>query len=377
MGLPAIDNNGSSQDTEALYREHGAAVARLCRSLLRDHAEAEDATQQVFLSAHRALLNGSAPREPLAWLLAVARHECYGRFRRRPPFEASTEDVPDGTSPDASVQVLRAGELASMWDEVARMPPAQREAFLLREIRGLSYGQLADELSLSRPSVRSLLVRARTRLRHRLRDATAAFGGMPWVQGLLAGCDGTSSVPAATKAAVVGIGALALVGGGAPARVTHRALPTRVHETAHHRAHARVHRAATPTGISAPTLEDRSARSVGHLEVEHSRTRDDGSRASVYGVSGSTGGSGDGSRHGSDDTTAIAQPTTVTDGGSGTSTSSGRDGSSHDSSHGGSSGPGSGADGGSSSTTTTTTTSSGSDGSGTGGHDGGSSTPDG
>src|SRR5262245_42861004 len=79
MGLSAAGSNGRSQDTEVLYREHGPAVARLCRSLLRDSSEAEDAAQQVFLSAHRALLNGSAPRDPLAWLLTVARHECYAR----------------------------------------------------------------------------------------------------------------------------------------------------------------------------------------------------------------------------------------------------------------------------------------------------------
>jgi RNA polymerase sigma-70 factor (ECF subfamily) len=131
MGLPALESNGRSQDTEALYREHQAAVAGLCRSLLRDRAEAEDATQQVFLAAHRALLNGSAPREPLAWLLAVARHECYARFRQRTAAPVPTGDVPDGSAPDASAQVLRAGELATVWEEVERMPQAQREAFLL------------------------------------------------------------------------------------------------------------------------------------------------------------------------------------------------------------------------------------------------------
>ena len=217
MGLPALESNGRSQDTEALYREHHAAVARLCRSLLRDRAEAEDATQQVFLAAHRALLNGSAPREPLAWLLAVARHECYARCRQRTATPVPTGDVPDGSTPDASAQALRAGELATVWEEVGRMPRAQREAFLLREIRGLSYGQLAAELSLSTPSVRSLLLRARARLRHRLRDVAAGLGGAPWVQSLVrlvAGGDGASPVPAATKAAAVGLGALAIVGGG-------------------------------------------------------------------------------------------------------------------------------------------------------------------
>ena len=127
------------------------------------------------------------------------------------------------------------------------MPSAQREAFLLREIRGLSYSQLSAELSLSAPSVRSLLVRARTRLRHRLRDVTAAFGGAPWIQALVrlvGGGDGASPLPAATKAAAVGIGALALVGGGDLARVQHHASSTPRHTAAQHRAHARVRLAA-------------------------------------------------------------------------------------------------------------------------------------
>jgi RNA polymerase sigma-70 factor, ECF subfamily len=211
MGLSAIETSGRSQDTEVLFREHGAAVARFCRSLLRDHAEAEDAAQQVFLSAHRALLNGSTPREPLPWLLTVARHECYARFRQRQASPVPVGDEHDGTTPDASVHVLRVGQIATLWDEVERMPRAQRDAFVLREIRGLSYTQLADELALSAASVRSLLVRARTRLRHRLRDVAPSLGGAPWIQTLVrlvGGGDGASPVPAATKAAAVGIGAL-------------------------------------------------------------------------------------------------------------------------------------------------------------------------
>jgi RNA polymerase sigma-70 factor (ECF subfamily) len=379
MGLPAVETNGRSHDTEALYREHEAAVAKLCRSLLRDRAEAEDATQQVFLAAHRALLNGSAPREPLAWLLAVARHECYARFRQRAATPVPTGDVPDGSTPDASAQVLRAGELATVWEEVGQMPPAQREAFLLREIRGLSYGQLAEELSLSTPSVRSLLLRARARLRHRLRDVAAGLGGAPWLQSLVrlvAGGDGASPLPAATKAAAVGLGALALVGGGgdlAPTR--HHLSKTPGHAASRHQAHARARRPATPTAVAVVTGRD-----VRHFTLEQSQTRGGGSRESSSG-SGQLGtSSGDGSsgsgRHGSDDATAVVQPTTSgsSDGSSSTSTTSGSDGSGHGSSDGGSSGSSSGPGGGSESTTTTTTTttSSGSDGSGSsGGDDGG------
>ena len=378
MGLPALESNGRSQDTEALYREHHAAVARLCRSLLRDRAEAEDATQQVFLAAHRALLNGSAPREPLAWLLAVARHECYSRCRQRAATPVPTGDVPDGSTPDASAQVLRAGELATVWEEVGQMPRAQREAFLLREIRGLSYGQLAAELSLSTPSVRSLLLRARARLRHRLRDVAAGLGGAPWVQSLVrlvAGGDGASPVPAATKAAAVGLGALAIVGGGGDlAQTRHHLSKTPEHAASRHQAHARARRPATPTAAAVVTGRD-----VRHSAPEQSQTRGGGSRESSSGSGHLGTSSGDGSsgsgRDGSDDATAVVQPTTSgsSDGSSSTSTTSGSDGSAHGSSDSGSSGSSSGPGGGSdsTSTTTTTTTSSGSDGSGSSGGDGG------
>jgi RNA polymerase sigma-70 factor, ECF subfamily len=241
-------------DTETLYREHGAAVAAFCRSLLHDRTEAEDATQQVFLSAHRALLNGSTPREPLAWLLTGARHECYARFRQGAAAPLPVAEVPEQATADAAAHVLRADELATVWDEVERMPAPQRQAFLLREIRGLSYGQLADELSLSPPSVRSLLLRARTRLRRRLGDVAAGLGGAPWIQALVrlvAGGDGASPVPAATKAAAVGIGALALMGGSDVTRAPHHALtrlPPRA--TKLHQPQARAHPPAAPAAES-------------------------------------------------------------------------------------------------------------------------------
>jgi len=398
MGLPAIESNGRSQNTEALYLAHGAAVARFCRSLLRDRAEAEDATQQVFLAAHRALLNGSKPREPLAWLLAVARHECYARFRQRNLAPVPTGDLPDGRAPDASAHVLRAGELSAVWDEIGRLPPAQREAFLLREIRGLSYGQLAAELSLTPPSVRSLLLRARRRLRDRLRGVAAGLGGAPWIQALVrlvCGGEGASPVPTATKAAAVGIGALALMGGGNPARAPHHASPASQHAAAHRPTRAHVRPAAAPalTALAATTSEARAERNVRQAEPGHSRRRSSGSGESGSATSGSREAAGDpgtssgdgssgSSKDGSDEAPAVAQPTSDGSGSSGsTSTGSGRDGSADSSSGGGSSGSSSGPGDGSGSTTTTSSGSddsgSGSDGSGSGGsgsgsgHDGG------
>jgi RNA polymerase sigma-70 factor (ECF subfamily) len=374
MGSAAAHSDARSERTEALYRAHGAAVFKLCRSLLRDRTDAEDATQQVFLSAHRALRNGVEPREPLAWLLAVARHECYARFRQRAAAPLPGGDAEGGTAADASAHVLRAGELASLWEEIGQLPAAQREAFLLREIRGLSYGQLAAELSLSKPSVRSLLLRARTRLRRRLGDVAAALGSAPWVQALLrlgGGGDGPSPVPAATKAAAIGLGAVALAGGGAslPRVLDHASSPSR-HATVRHEDRARVPHAAVPVAVVSGRHEDHSA--VSDDTAEHAIARDDGSRSSGSG-SGSGGGTDDavaaessGEDGGATATTPLTvQPTTTEsrDGGSGGGSSSGSGGGTttvSDSHDGGGSG---GSDDGGGTTTVT-------DGGG-GGHDGG------
>ena len=372
MGTSAADCNGGSTHTEALYREHGAAVERLCGSLLRDRVEAEDATQQVFLSAHRALLNGATPREPLAWLLAVARNECFARFRQRAALPMPAGEAPDGSTADASVHALRAGEMARVWEEVERMPAAQREVFLLREIRGLSYGQLADQLSLSRPSVRSLLLRARVRLRHRLGDVAAAVSSAPWVQALIrmaAGGDGASALPAATKAAAVGLGALALAGSGALPHATHHAPRTAPHPALRHRAEAHLRHVASPAAVTAAPHEDRSVR--GETSTQRSARHDAGSTGGSDERSGgetpmaapvvqptTSGDSHDGGgSSGSGDTTTTTATTTTTTSNSGEGSST--------------SGSGSGSDGGSGAVTTTT--SSGSDsgsGSGIDSHDG-------
>ena len=313
----APESSGASEQTEALYREHGAAVAALCRSLLRDRGEAEDATQQVFLSAHRALLKGTVPREPLAWLLTVARNECYARFRERAVTPVPAGEAADGTTVDASVHVLRAGELATMWDEVERMPRAQRDAFLLREIRGLSYGQLATELSLSAASVRSLLLRARSRLRHRLGDVAAGLGGAQWVQALLriaGGGDGPSPVPVAAKATAVSLGALALVGGGSVQRAVHHASTPRARPAVHHHraeAHSRAATVLAPVAAAPAPREDRTS--------ERSHRRHD--------ESGGPGGSG--SHGGSDDTvvSALGGASESRHGGSASTAPSGSEGS--------------------------------------------------
>ena len=72
---------------DRLYRSHVHEVYRYVLAVMRNEADAEDATQATFLSAYRAFLRGDEPRKPRNWLLTIAHNECRQRFRmlsRRP-----------------------------------------------------------------------------------------------------------------------------------------------------------------------------------------------------------------------------------------------------------------------------------------------------
>lgn len=191
-----------------LFAAHGRMVLGLCRLLLRDPVEAEDAAQQAFVSAQRALLGGAVPREPAAWLAAIARNECRARIRGRMREPLELPELP-ADIPDPLASAIHAADLDALWAALSELPRRQRKAFLLRELGGLSYWELGAALGVTRPAVESLLFRARQHLRNALGTANAALVPVALRDQLLRllpfGTPG-GSVPFAAKAAAVTIG---------------------------------------------------------------------------------------------------------------------------------------------------------------------------
>jgi RNA polymerase sigma-70 factor, ECF subfamily len=209
----AAHEDATATRVEELYVQYAGLVRSVCRSLLRDRAETDDAVQQTFLSAQRALLNGSSPRNAAAWLAAIARHESLARVhaRMRDPLPVDTEA--EAAGPDAHALAVGRQEAGELRDALAELPPQQRAAILLREVRGFSYEEVASTLSVTPAAVESLIFRARRSLQLRLREALAAFSpGMAW-RNLAARIGGGAAGPAAAKAAAVGVGAAVITGG--------------------------------------------------------------------------------------------------------------------------------------------------------------------
>jgi RNA polymerase sigma-70 factor (ECF subfamily) len=318
---------------EQLYESHAALVRSVCRSLLRDRVEAEDAVQQTFLSAQRALLSGSSPRDAGAWLATIARHESLARVRgrMREPLPMDVEE--HQAAPDAHAAAVGRHDAGALRDALAELPVQQREAILLREVRGFSYQEVAASLSVTTSAVESLLFRARRRLQTRLQGSLAALSLGEWVQPLrdlasrLVG--GGVAAPAAAKVAVVGLGTAVVAGGaivGPTTRGPGHAL--RIHTRVARPPAQRVFQAAAPKApvtFSAPTPHPagvdsaprREVSDVKHTAATHEREQ---SRETTSRTSGEDRSSPSGSTRETSDTGGATQSTSDASGGSQTST---------------------------------------------------------
>ncbi|GAA1446155.1 RNA polymerase sigma factor [Leifsonia poae] len=123
---------------EQLVADHGAAVLRVCRSMVGMH-DADDAWSDTFLAALRAYPELPETANTEAWLVTIAHRKCIDILRAGarhaipmadPPERASTLGVPDDGD--------------ELWDAVARLPDKQRETIAYHYGAGLPYAEIAD-----------------------------------------------------------------------------------------------------------------------------------------------------------------------------------------------------------------------------------------
>ncbi len=183
-------------EIERLYREHRAGLVRLVERELHDHHDAEDVVQTAFLDAQRALERGTIPRNPHAWLAAIALNA--GRRLRRRRLNAE---------PLEEYAVHEASGMSEIHAALASLPTEQRAAVLYRDVLGLSYGETAEQMGTSVNAVTMLLHRGRQRLRQTL---GIAAGGLGWRWLKQAGMPQVAVVKGA--AAVVAAAGLATAG---------------------------------------------------------------------------------------------------------------------------------------------------------------------
>jgi RNA polymerase sigma-70 factor (ECF subfamily) len=158
----------SHADAEALFAAHQPGLLRYLRRAVGHAETARDLTQDVFLRVARA---GSLPAtdgERRAWIFRIARNLAIDHRRRH---ETRLTDA--GPPPEAGGPAVQ-DTSAAINEALSSLEPLDRDVFLMREVGGLSYAEIAAACDLTLPAVRSRIHRARLDLRERLRAPIAA-----------------------------------------------------------------------------------------------------------------------------------------------------------------------------------------------------------
>ena len=168
--LVAAVRRGEAGAFERVYDRHARELHSFCRHMLGSSHDAEDALQQTFLKAYRALRRSGQPIALRPWLFTIARNECLTALRGRNPHSPVTEI---GVTEGLAAQVEERAELRETLQDIAQLPDEQREALLLTSIQSLPGSEVAEILGTDRERVKALVYRARQSLAHRrtARDA--------------------------------------------------------------------------------------------------------------------------------------------------------------------------------------------------------------
>ena len=165
---------GDMRAMEMLMRRHNRMLYRTARAILRDDAEAEDAVQEAYLHAYRALPAFRGESKVSTWLVRIAANEALMRRRRN---ARAAEVVPL----DATIQAeeVRGDSMLRriLEKRIDSLPDDYRAVFVLRALEELSVEETAAALGIPEATVRTRYFRARGLLRESLaRDVDRTLG---------------------------------------------------------------------------------------------------------------------------------------------------------------------------------------------------------
>lgn len=173
--------NGDSAAFEEMVARHWDRIYGMVHQLLRNQQDAEEVTQDAFIRAHRGLANFRGDSSFSTWLYQIATNLARNRYWywwRRKRDRTVSFDQPVGEDSDTPLSEIFVGESESpgdvtvtqeLVDRIAvgmeKLGAKHREVLILRNVKNLSYEEIAGILGISVGTVKSRIARARDSLR--------------------------------------------------------------------------------------------------------------------------------------------------------------------------------------------------------------------
>jgi RNA polymerase sigma factor (sigma-70 family) len=140
-----------------------------------NNADVEDLTQETFSKAFAGLRERRSEGSFKSWLFVIARNRTFDHLRSSKPHSIQLDDPEAPEQADNVVNlaadVERRAELAWLVTAMGELPERQREALVMRELGGMSYGDIADSLETNSESVKQLIKRGRATVSEAAEDS--------------------------------------------------------------------------------------------------------------------------------------------------------------------------------------------------------------
>ena len=267
MALRTVDLRDVSDDFEDWYRAHQRDLIAYCARFLHDEAAAADVAQEALFRAwsRREQFSGTAEVRP--WLWRVARNLCIDNIRSRqrmvPSDTLPERQASDGYDP--SLPLVLEEERRDVRRALSQLSDRHQDLLYRRDVEGVAYEDLANELGVSVEGARAVLFRARRCLQHQLKSiAEGAAAGVVGLRVVLNGlarrlaAQPVASAVQPLAAAIVAVGLASAASAGASPAVATAVTPT-VDAPAAHTAAAVAHFAAAPVAGVAPVVDTATA----------------------------------------------------------------------------------------------------------------------
>lgn len=181
---------GDARATELLLRRYNRTLYRTARAILRDDAEAEDAVQEAYIHAFRALESFRGDSAFSTWLVRIVANEALMRRRRQtrraevlPMVHERGEYLMQQVAADAGAdpehEAMNAQLRQMLEERIDALPDLYRTVFVMRAVEEMSVEETAAALGLPEATVRTRFFRARALLRGSLeQDLEQALAGV-------------------------------------------------------------------------------------------------------------------------------------------------------------------------------------------------------
>ena len=140
---------------------HQAGVYNVAYRMLGEGREAEDAAQETFLRAYRAIRTLDPGRPPGPWLKKIAVNVCLNMLERHASLTLEDETNLPSPGPGPEAQVIQREQNRQIRAALLSLPPRFRAAIELRHFQELSYTEMAETLNRPLSDIKSDLFRAR------------------------------------------------------------------------------------------------------------------------------------------------------------------------------------------------------------------------